>query len=91
MKATVFVVVTYHGYHGDDVQVFGTEAEAEAVVIKYAKEYWDTKRLGRFPRTYTRLYEAWGEHDLWGSTDARWELEEREVELPDPAASPVRG
>ncbi len=90
MKATVFVVITYHGYHGDDVHVFGTEAEAEALVIEYAKEYWDTKRLGRFPRTYARLYEAWGEHDLWGSTDSRWELEEREVELPDRALSAAR-
>ena len=73
MKATVYVVVTYHGYHGDEVHVFGTEAEAEACVIEYAKEYWDTKSFGRFPRTIKMLYEAWGEHDLWGSTDSPWE------------------
>lgn len=83
MKATVYVVVTYHGYHGDEVQVFGTEAEAEACVIEYAREYWDTRSFGRFPRTFKRLCEAWGEHDLWGSTNSRWELEEREVELPE--------
>ena len=66
-------------------------AEAEALVMKYAKEYWDTKQFGRFPRTYARLYEAWGDHDLWGSTDSRWELEEREVVLPDRAVSAARG
>jgi hypothetical protein len=38
VKARVYVVVTYHGYHGDEVQVFGTEAEAEAYVMEYAKE-----------------------------------------------------
>ena len=86
MKARVYVVVTYHGGHGDDVHVFGRRAQAMACVREYAKDYWDTKRFGRFPTSYTRLCEAWDEHDLWGSTDSRWELEEREVELPDPAA-----
>jgi hypothetical protein len=84
MKAKVYVVVTYHGYHGDDVHVFGRMAEAIACIREYAKGYWDTKRLGRFPRSYKRLHEAWDEHDLWGSTNSRWELEERDVELPDP-------
>jgi hypothetical protein len=91
VKATVYVVVTYHGYHGDEVHVFGTEAEAEALVMEYAKEHWDTKRLGRFPRTYARLYDAWGEHDLWGSTNSRWELEEREIELADRTHPAARG
>ena len=87
MKATVYVVVTYHGYHGDEVHVFGSEGEAEACVMEYAKEIWARTGLGRFPRSYTKLYKAWDDHDLWGSTDSRWELEEREVELPDPAPS----
>ena len=83
MKVTVYVVVTYHGSHGDDVQVFGTEREAKACVMEYAKEYWNTERLGRFPRSYTKLYEAWDDNDLWGSIDSRWELEAREVDVPD--------
>jgi hypothetical protein len=90
MKATVYVVVTYHGYHGDEVCVFGTQAEAEACVMEYAKEIWRRERLGRFPKSYASLYETWAEHDLWGSTDSRWELEEREVELPEPASSAAR-
>jgi hypothetical protein len=88
MKVTVYVVVTYHGGYGDDVLAFGTRKEAEAHVIKYAKEYWDTKEFGRFPRAYDALYEAWDDHDLWGSTDCRWELEEREVEVPDSKLPP---
>lgn len=87
MKARVYVVVTYHGYHGDEVQVFGNEVDAEAYVMEYAKEIWPRARLGRFPRSYSKLCEAFDQHDLWGSTNSRWELEEREVELPDPAAS----
>jgi hypothetical protein len=79
-------VVTYHGYHGDEVRVFGTAEEAEACVFEYASDYWNTKEFGRMPTTYSDLCEAWGDHDLWGSTDSRWELEEREVELPDRAA-----
>lgn len=85
MKVKVYVVVTYHGYHGDEVHVFGTRKEAEACVFDYAREIWRRARLGRLPRTYTRLCEAWGDHDLWGSTDFRWELEEREIELHHPA------
>ena len=86
MRVTVYVVVTYHGGHGDDVQVFGTEKEAEASVLQYAREYWDSRQFGRFPRSYKRLCEAWNDHDLWGSTDSRWELEEREVDVPNSEA-----
>src|SRR5688572_26030303 len=88
MKVRVYVVVTYHGGYGDDVLVFGTQKEAEAHVIRYAKDYWDTKELGRFPRTYDALYEAWDDYGLWGSTDCRWELEERDVEISDSERSP---
>ena len=84
MKVTVYVVVTYHGSYGDEVQVFGTEKEAEARVIEYARDYWDTKRFGRFPRSIKKLCAAWDDNGLWGSTDSRWELEEREVDIPDP-------
>ncbi len=59
MNVTVYVVVTYHGGYGDEVQVFGTKKEAEACVMEYAKEYWNAERLGRFPRSYAKLYEAW--------------------------------
>ena len=90
MKAKVYVVVTYHGGHGDNVHVFGRWADAAACVREYAKDYWDAKRWGRFPRSYTKLCEAWDEHDLWGSTDSRWELEEREVEVPGPARVTAR-
>jgi hypothetical protein len=83
MKATVYVVVTYHGYHGDEVQVFGSESEAQAYVLEYAQDYWPTSELGSMPRSYDELCERWGDHDLWGSTDSRWELEERQVEVPD--------
>ena len=41
----------------------------------------------RLPGCYDQLCEAWGDHDLWGSTDSRWELEAREVDLPDPPAA----
>jgi hypothetical protein len=91
MKATVYVVVTYHGYHGDEVHVFGTQAEAEACVFEYAQEHWPTTELGPMPASYDELCEAWGDHDLWGSTDSRWELEEREVDVPDPAPATARG
>lgn len=50
MKATVFIVVTYHGYHGDEVYAFGTRREAEACVFEYAREIWRRARRGRFPR-----------------------------------------
>lgn len=83
MKATVYVVVTYHGGYGDEVRAFGDRNEAEACVIEYARDYWDTKSFGRLPRSYARLCDAWDDHGLWGSTDSRWELEECEVELPD--------
>jgi hypothetical protein len=84
MRATVYVVVTYHGYHGDEVQVFGTAAEAEARAFEYARDYWPAAELGPMPATYDELCEAWGDHDLWGSTDSRWELEVRTVDLPEP-------
>jgi len=87
MKVKVYVVVTYHGGYGDDIRVFARRAEAVASVREYARDYWDAKRFGRFPRSYTHLCEAWGEHDLWGSTDSRWELEEREVEVLDGAVT----
>ena len=83
MKVTVYVVVTYHGGYGDEIQVFGTEKEAEACVVEYARTRWDSEQLGRFPRSYAKICEAWDDHDLWGSTDSRWELEEKEVEVPD--------
>jgi hypothetical protein len=83
VKATVYVVVTYHGYHGDEVHVFGTLSEAEECVIEYAREYWNSEELGPMPTSQSELCEAWGDHDLWGSTDSRWELEEREVKLPN--------
>jgi len=82
MRATVYVVVTYHRY-GDEIHAFGARGEAEACVMEYAREFWNERGLGRFPRSYTRLYDAWGEHDLWGSIESRWELEQREVELPE--------
>lgn len=91
MKVTVYAVVTYYGGHGDDVQVFGRRKDAEACVIQYAREYWDPS-LGRFPRSYSKLCEAWDDHGLWGSTHSRWELEAREVDVPDPRpTSAARG
>jgi hypothetical protein len=63
MRATVYVVATYHRW-GDELQSFGSRAEAEAFVMEYARKFWDSRRLGRFPRSYRRLYDAWGEHDL---------------------------
>jgi hypothetical protein len=89
MKAKVYVVVTYHGYHGDEVRVFGREAEAEACVLEYARDCWNSDELGPMPTRYSELCEAWGDNDLWGSTNSRWDLEEREVELPAPG--PDRG
>ncbi len=86
MKATVYVVATYHRY-GDEIHAFGTRREAEACVREYAREFWGPGRLGPFPRAYTKLCDAWDEHDLWGSVESRWELEEREVLLPDPRLS----
>jgi hypothetical protein len=91
MKVTVYTVVTYHGGHGDDVHVFGSKKEAEACVMQYAREYWDTAQFGRFPRSYSKLCEAWNDHGLWGSTDSRWELEEREVDVPHPRPSSALG
>jgi hypothetical protein len=90
MKVTVrvYVVATYHRW-GDELRAFGSRAEAEAFVMEYAREFWDSERLGRFPRSYSRLYDAWGEHDLWGSVESRWELEACEVELPNRKAAPV--
>jgi hypothetical protein len=82
MKARVYVVATYHRW-GDELHAFGTEAEAEACVIEYAREFWDESELGQFPRDYASLYEAWDDHGLWGSVDSRWELEAREINLPD--------
>jgi hypothetical protein len=90
MTVTVYVVVTYHGYHGDEVQVFGNEAEAEACVLEYARDYWPEAELGPMPDGYDELCEAWGDHDLWGSTDSRWELEVRAVDLPDPETASAR-
>jgi len=86
VKATVYVVVTYHRY-GDEVHAFGARREAEVCVLEYAREFWDPGELGRFPRSYTRLYDAWNEHGLWGSVESRWELEQRDVYLPDPTPS----
>jgi hypothetical protein len=51
--------------------------------MEYAREFWDESELGRYPRDYTRLHEAWNDHGLWGSVDSRWELERHEVELPE--------
>jgi hypothetical protein len=82
MKAMVYVVATYHRW-GDELHVFGTEAEAEACVMEYAHEFWDESELGRFPRDYTSLHKAWNDHCLWGSVDSRWELERHEVDLPE--------
>jgi len=57
-------------------------------VLRHAREFWDTKTLGRFPRSYTRLHDAWTEHDLWGSVESRWELEKCEIDLPVRTGSP---
>jgi len=81
MRATVYVVATYHRW-GDELCAFGTRKEAEAFVLDYAKEFWEKRALGRFPRTYARLYDARTERDLWGSVQSRWELEACEIELP---------
>ncbi len=81
MKATVYVVATYHRW-GDELSAFGARKEAQSFVMQYAREFWDTKTLGPFPRSYTRLYDAWTEHDLWGSVESRWELEECQIDLP---------
>jgi hypothetical protein len=86
MKATVYVVATFHRW-GDELHAFGGQGEAEACVMEYAREFWDTKTLGRFPRSYQRLYDAWNERGLWGSVESRWELEKFEVDLPVDAAS----
>jgi hypothetical protein len=85
MRAKVYVVATYHRY-GDELCAFGTESEAEACVMEYAREFWDVNELGPFPENYASLYDAWDDHGLWGSVESRWELEEHEIELPDPAA-----
>jgi hypothetical protein len=61
VKATVYVVVTYHGYHGDEVHVFGTEPEAEACVLEYAREYWNSEKLGPMPTSHAELCQAWSE------------------------------
>jgi hypothetical protein len=87
MKASVYVVATYHRW-GDELHAFGTLGEAEACVMEYAREFWDSKELGRFPRTYQRLYEAWNEHNLWGSVESRWDFQVCEVDLPVRAGSP---
>jgi hypothetical protein len=87
MKATVYVVATFHRW-GDELRAFGVRKEAESFVMEYAREFWDTKTLGRFPRSYTRLYGAWTEHDLWGSVESRWELSECEIDLPVRTGSP---
>lgn len=80
-KTRVYVVATYHRW-GDELHAFGTREQAEAFVMDYAREFWDTKALGRFPRNYVRLYDAWTEHGLWGSVESRWELEACDVDLP---------
>jgi hypothetical protein len=90
MKVTVYVVVTYYGYHGDEVQVFGTEGEAEGCVLEYARDYWPVGELGEMPGSYEELFEAWGDHDLWGSTEARWELRTCAVEVPDPEPASIQ-
>ena len=90
MRATVYVVATYHRW-GDELHAFGTSWEAESFVMEYAREFWDTKALGRFPRSYKRLHEAWGEHDLWGSVESRWEFEVCEIDLPALTPAPAHG
>jgi hypothetical protein len=89
MKVTVYVVVTNHRW-GDEVRAFGTSKEAEAFVMEYAREFWDTKKLGRLPRSYRRLYDAWGEQDLWGSVESRWEFERCEIDVPQPTRAARR-
>lgn len=86
MKATVFVVATFHRW-GDELHAFGSRQEAEACVMEYAEEFWDEERLGRFPGDYHRLYAAWNDNGLWGSVESRWELERFEIELPGSASS----
>ena len=88
MKATVYVVATFHRW-GDELHAFGSRQEAEACVIEYAKEFWDTESFGPFPEDYDRLSTAWNEHDLWGSAESRWELERFEIELPSSRSSGV--
>ena len=82
MKATVYVVATYHRW-GDELHAFGTEGEAEACVMEYAREFWEEAQLGPIPEDYTGLFDAWTELGLWGSNESRWELERHEVNLPD--------
>ena len=81
MKATVYVVAIFHRW-GDELHAFGSKREAEACVMEYAKEFWDTGSFGPLPEDYDRLSTAWNEHDLWGSVESRWELERFEIELP---------
>lgn len=64
------------------MRAFASAAEARNFVMKYARDFWPTS-LGRFPRSYAKLCEAFDEHDLWGSTDSRWELVKQEIDLPE--------
>jgi hypothetical protein len=81
MKATVFVVATFHRW-GDELHAFGSRPQAEACVLEYAEEFWDEERFGAFPEDYDRLCTAWNVNGLWGSVESRWELEQFEIELP---------
>jgi hypothetical protein len=55
--------------------------------LEDAAEFWDEERLGRLPDAYHQLYAAWDENGLWGSVEARWELERFEIGLPGSASS----
>ena len=88
MKITVYVVVTYWGSNGDEIQVYGTRAEAEAAVLEYAadriwqgsEELENRGEILPMPKTYAELCEVF---DDPGGFDERWELEERTVEMPN--------